>query len=65
MTLDEPDDIRPEFHIFFGSKVAWFDTADDLPRHEKFRPNTRELEGTDPPDDSSLAGGAVQSLAEV
>ena len=65
VTLDEPDDIRPEFHIFFGSKIAWFDTADQLPRHEKFRPNTRGLQGTDPPDDSSLAGRAVQRLAEV
>jgi hypothetical protein len=58
VTLDEPDDVRPEFHIFFGRKVAWFDTADDLPLHEKFRPETRGLEGTEPPDESSLAGGA-------
>jgi len=28
---------------------AWFDPGDDLPRHEKFRPDTRGLEGTDPP----------------
>jgi hypothetical protein len=64
-TLDEPDDVRPEFHIFFGSKVAWFDTADDLPRHERFRPDTRGLEGTEPPDGSSLAGGAVHRVAEI
>ena len=57
-TLDEPDDVRPEFHIFFGSKIGWFDTADGLPRHERFRPETRGLEGTEPPDESSLAGGA-------
>ena len=65
VTLDEPDDVRPEFHIFFGSKVAWFDTIDDLPRHEKFRPNTRGLDGTEPPDESSLTGGAVRGLSEV
>src|ERR1044072_606715 len=65
VTLDEPDDVRPEFHIFFGSNVAWFDTVDDLPRHEKFRPNTRGLEGTEPPDESSLTGGAVHGVAEV
>lgn len=64
-TLDDPDSVQPEFHIFFSSKVAWFDTADDLPRHEQFRPNTRGLEGTEPPDESSLAGGAVQSVSEV
>ena len=56
-SLDEPDGVRPEFHIFWGSRVAWFDPGDDLPKHEKFRPNTRGLEGTEPPDDSSLSGG--------
>jgi hypothetical protein len=57
-TLDEPDTIAPEFHIFWGSKVAWFNPGDDLPRHDRFRPDTRGLKGTEPPDDSSLAGGA-------
>jgi hypothetical protein len=56
-TLDEPDAIRPEFHIFFGSKVGWFEPGDNLPRHDRFRPNTRGLEGTEPPDNSSLSGG--------
>jgi hypothetical protein len=56
-TLDDPNDVKPSFHIFFGSKVAWFDPGDDLPKHEKFRPNTRGLTGTEPPDDSSLSGG--------
>jgi hypothetical protein len=48
-TLDEPDDVAPGFHIFTSSKIAWFETADDLPRHERFRPDTRGLEGTEPP----------------
>ena len=65
VTLDQPNGVRPEFHIFFGSKVSWFDTADDLQRHEKFRPNTRGLEGTEPPDESSLTGGAVHGIAEI
>ena len=56
VTLDEPDDVRPEFHIFWGSRIPWFDPADGLPPHEKFRPDTRGLEGTEPPDESSLAG---------
>ena len=48
-TLDEPDAVAPGFHIFWSSKVAWFEPGDDLPRHEKFRPDTRGLEGTEPP----------------
>ena len=65
VTLDEPDSVPPEFHIFFGSRVAWFDTVDDLPRHEKFRPDTRGLDGTEPPDQSSLTGGTVHRAVEV
>jgi len=57
LTLDDPDAVAPEFHIFWGSKVAWFNPGDDLPKHERFRPDTRGLEGTEPPDDSSLSGG--------
>ena len=57
VTLDDPNAVAPEFHIFWSSKVGWFDPGDDLPRHEKFRPGTRGLDGTEPPDDSSLTGG--------
>ena len=48
-TLDDPDAVAPGFHIFHASKVAWFETADDFPRHARFRPDTRGLDGTDPP----------------
>ena len=58
VTLDEPEAIPPAFHIFWGSKVAWFDPGDELPRHAKFRAGTRGLEGAEPPDESSLVGGA-------
>lgn len=58
VTLDDPAVIAPEFHIFWSSKVEWFDPGDELPKHEKFRPDTRGLEGTEPPDDSSMTGGA-------
>ena len=57
VTLDEPDSVRPEFHIFWGGKVNWFEPGDQLPRHDQFRPDTRGLNGTEPPDDSSLSGG--------
>jgi hypothetical protein len=48
-TLDDPDPVAPEFHIFYASRIAWFETADSLPRHDRFRPGTRGLEGTEPP----------------
>jgi hypothetical protein len=47
-TLDDPNPVAPGFHIFHASKVAWFETADDLPRHDRFRPDTRGLEGGEP-----------------
>jgi hypothetical protein len=61
VTLDEPDDVHPEFHIFWSSRVPWFNPGDGLPRYERFRPHTRGLEGTEPPDESSLVGGAARS----
>ena len=47
-TLDEPGRIEPQFHIFWASKVKWFDPGDDLPRHDRFRPDTRGLDGVEP-----------------
>lgn len=49
VTLDQPDEVAPGFHIFYASRVAWFETADELPRHDRFRPDTRGLAGTEPP----------------
>jgi hypothetical protein len=49
-TLDDPDAVAPGYHIFWGSKIGWFNPADDLPRHDRFRPDTRGLEGTEPPE---------------
>ena len=57
VTLDDPGAIAPEFHIFWSSKVPWFNPGDDLPRHDRFRPGTVGLEETEPPDDSSMSGG--------
>ncbi len=45
-TLDDPAAVAPGFHIFYASKIAWFETADALPRHDRFRPDTRGLAGT-------------------
>lgn len=33
--LDAPS-IRPQRHIFVGSKAPWFTITDDLPQHEAF-----------------------------
>jgi len=33
-TFDEPERLRPLIHQFVESKLAWFDTTDDLPRIE-------------------------------
>lgn len=31
-TLDDPEAIPPEYHIWTDSRITWFDTADALPR---------------------------------
>ena len=48
-TLDDPDAVAPGFHIFWSSKVAWFDPGDDLPKYERFRPDTGGMNSTEPP----------------
>jgi hypothetical protein len=42
-SLDTAAEVQPQFHIFFGSKIAWFDCGDHFPRHAAFRPDTRGL----------------------
>ena len=37
-SLDDPEAIRPIHHIWTTSGIAWFETADDLPRHAESRP---------------------------
>ena len=39
-TLDEPAAVRPTCHIWTASRIPWFDTADDLPRHRGNRRGT-------------------------
>ena len=50
VTLDDPSAVAPGFHIFWSSRVPWFRPDEELPRHERFRPDTRGLEGTEPPE---------------
>jgi hypothetical protein len=37
-TLDDDPGVRPESHIFVGSKAPWFDITDDLPQFEAMPP---------------------------
>ena len=36
-SLDDPAAVRPSCHIWTASRIAWFDTADDLPRYPENR----------------------------
>ena len=38
-SLDEATAIAPEDHIWTASRIAWFDTLDDLPRHADAGPD--------------------------
>jgi len=41
-SLKEPALITPSYHIWWQSKVAWFETRDTLPRHENAGPDNHE-----------------------
>jgi hypothetical protein len=42
-SLDDPEAVQPSYHIWTMSRIAWFDTADDLPR---YRENRRRWAGS-------------------
>jgi hypothetical protein len=48
-TLDDPQIIEPGFHIFWKSRINWLKIEDGLPKHDRFRTETPELNGTEPP----------------
>ena len=35
-TFDDPTTLEPTGHAFYGERISWFETADDLPRYEGF-----------------------------
>jgi hypothetical protein len=37
-TLDAPERVMPQYHIWCDSRVPWFDIDDDLPRYPKSAP---------------------------
>jgi hypothetical protein len=49
-TLDDDPGIRPGFHVFVGSKAAWFEITDPLPKFETFPPAALAREDGSLPD---------------
>lgn len=47
-TLDLPERVEPGFHIWRGSHIQWFETADEKPRYDGFRPDTVGLSDSAP-----------------
>jgi hypothetical protein len=48
-SLDQPNLVQPDHHIFWRSAPAWLHIEDDLPRYDRFRPGTEGLTGTELP----------------
>ena len=41
-SLEDPSQVLPQYHIWQQSKIAWFETADSLPRYKDAGPDTHE-----------------------
>jgi hypothetical protein len=39
VTLDKPERIAPQYHIWTASRLPWFETRDKLPRHRGAGPD--------------------------
>ncbi len=39
-SLDDPEALAPTYHIWRVNRIAWFETADTLPRHDERGPDT-------------------------
>ena len=46
-TLDKPEIVKPEFHMFSEHEYAWSSFDDDLARQEGFLKEDRQFEGPD------------------
>jgi hypothetical protein len=42
-SLDDPETVRPEYHIWVGTRLGWLETADSLPRHEDGGPDAEQM----------------------
>ena len=36
-SLDDPEALPPEFHIWRSERLSWLETADALPRYRRFK----------------------------
>ena len=46
-TLDHPELVFPEFHMFTEEQIPWLKLDDGLPRHSKFPPSRKGKEGAE------------------
>ena len=46
-TLDHPESVLPEFHMFTEEQIPWLKLDDGLPRHSKFPPSRKGKEGAE------------------
>ena len=47
--LDGDPGIRPEGHMFVGSKASWYELTDSLPQHEEYPPEFGDAPSTERP----------------
>lgn len=46
-SLDQPERVRPDDHVWVRSRIAWFDVEDDRPRFETSSPASPTKAGSD------------------
>jgi hypothetical protein len=39
-SLDDPEAVRPSYHIWTSSRIGWFEVADELPRYPERGPGS-------------------------
>ena len=47
-TLDDPESVAPESHVFTKDQILWVKLDDDLPRHSTFPPREGTKRGDQP-----------------
>jgi hypothetical protein len=62
-TLDGDPGLRPQAHMFVGSKAPWHTISDDAPQHETFPPEFAGAKSFDRPPVTAEAGKTLGSCA--
>lgn len=42
-SLRDPSAVNPQYHIWYESRIPWFETADDLPRYPNAGPDRSRI----------------------